>query len=288
MAKYKIIHTPFYYLTLVSLVIMLLLGAMLFGSILLARQLPSLFQEQIKLLAEMQPSASAEQIDEVVNYLKRHPDTQGESVQHISKDEALTIMEEAMGSQILLADMTNPFQDVVEFKMKGEEFTPEKVEGLRDAMKNKFAVAEVYYPQEVMGTAGSMITQLANFLLICFLGLLILVFVLIHQIMRLNILANRFMIKTMEIVGATRKFIIRPFIREAGKLAMMAGLISCGIFVAILYFSLKKYGEVEISVFFMNIALVCLLTFVLAFGISLISTWVAIEKQLGGSYEAAS
>lgn len=285
MTKYKIIHTPFYYLTLICLAILLFIGAVMFSSALLTMQLPRIFQENILLLSEMQTDAGQDDIQEVTAYLSDHPDVRAESVEHVTKSDALELMENAMGSKILLADQTNPFMDVIRFSLKGDKMNAETISDLRVAMTSKFKVRDLYVPQQALGSSGKMIQHLSGVLLLIFLGLIILVFILIHQIMRMNIMSNRFMIRTMEIVGASKSFIMRPFVREASKLAAFAALIACGLFILLVFSIANKYSEVQFDRMFLLVFYVVVFTCLLSFIISLLSTAVAVNRQLGRGYD---
>jgi cell division transport system permease protein len=248
-------------------------------------QLPRIFQENIRLLAEMHPEADQEDISEVTVYLSDHPDVLAESVEHVTKSEALEMMEDAMGSKILLADQVNPFMDVIRFRLIGDRMNAEKIGDMRASLTSEFKVRDLYVPQEALGSSGKMIQQLSGVLLLIFLGLIILVFVLIHQIMRMNIMTNRFMIRTMEIVGASKSFIMRPFVREASKLAAFAALIACGLFILLVFSIANKYSEIQFDGMSLIVIYVVVFTCLLSFIISLLSTAVAVNRQLGRGYD---
>ena len=287
MAKYKILHTPFYYLTIVSQAILLFFGALLFSSALLTVQLPRIFAENIQLLAEASEGATEEEVGFIASYLREHRSVISESVEIVTSDEALRIMEDAMGSDLLLADMTNPFMDVVKFRMVGESNQGSEMEDIRKSLIAQFPVAEVYIPREATGNAGVLIRELSGYLIVGFIGLLILVFILIHQIMRMNIVSNRFMIRTMEIVGASKKFIMRPFVREALKIGAIAAVVACAIYFVLLFSLIRKYGEIAFGSIALHAVYVLIFTALLSLIVSLMSTSMAVSRQLGRGFDEA-
>lgn len=125
---------------------------------------------------------------------------------------------------------TNILPRSIEMNLKSEYVVPDTLKKIENIFRQNPYVTDIKYPTNVVGNM-TILRQIGIGLLVLAVILAIVVIVLIDNTIRLAMFSNRFLIKTMQMVGATRSFIARPL----GIRALVNGLISSGIAIVILF-----------------------------------------------------
>lgn len=141
-------------------------------------------------------------------------------------------------------------------------------------------VKEVYYQKDLLAVINENVRKISIFLLVVS-ALTGFIFVsLINNTVRISVYSERFTINTMQLVGATRSFVRKPFLRRGLSLGILGGLMAnILLFGAIFLFGKELSGLIE-PTDFMVLGPVFLLVIVLGMLISGISTWLAVNKFL--------
>jgi cell division transport system permease protein len=199
---------------------------------------------------------------------------------YVSKDDAAEILEEELGEDFVDFLGYNPLLSSIEVKVFAGYANPDSMAVIESEVLNFPQVKEVYYQKNLLHAVNDNIEKITIVLGGFAILLMVIAIALINNTIRLSVYSRRFLIKTMQLVGATHGFIRRPFLARG----ILNGL--AGATIAIILLSTLIYGlgnELEGMIGFGNIVLVGILfglVIVLGTLITLVSTFFAVNKYL--------
>jgi cell division transport system permease protein len=195
------------------------------------------FKEQVHLVLFLADDTSDQQIKEISKSLSEKPYTK--SMTFISKEEAAEAQEKDLGENFVEFLGFNPLKNALDVQLNAEFVDPTTIEEAVAEWEKTKGVAEVSYDQPLIGLLNENIAKMTLWILVIS-GLFSLVaFLLINSSIRLSIYAKRFIIKTMQMVGATPGFIRKPFILTNIKLGLI-GAIMANVFIGIVLWRVKQ------------------------------------------------
>ncbi len=210
---------------------------------------------------------------EANNYVK--------STQYISKELAARNLTQDLGEDFIKFLGYNPLLSSIDVYMKADFANNQSIDILSKQLQKNPMINEVRYQKSLV----DMINQNIRTISLVILGfggvLLIIAVALINNTIRLAIYSQRFIIKSMQLVGATRGFIRKPFINYGILHGFIAGLIAIILLVLTLYFAQKEIPELVILTDFTEFGIVFLGVIGVGILISGISTYFAVTKYLG-------
>lgn len=157
----------------------------------------------------------------------------------IGKDQAAQEFQEYLGDDFIEFLDQNPLPDAYELKMAAAASDKASLEALEKEVSTWDGVNEVVYQRGVLEQIGQNINKF-NLILLLFGGtLLIIALILLNNTIRVTIFAKRYIINTMKLVGATRWFIMRPFLGRSILQGIYAGLI-CWVMLAVMMMGLHE------------------------------------------------
>lgn len=193
------------------------------------------------------------------------------STKFISKEDAAEIYKKENGEDFMEFLGYNPLQNAIDIYVKAEFVTPEKMTEIENKYKMNQYVSEVSYDKPLIELLTKNVKKISFFILL-FSGLATLVvMVLINSSIRLSVYSKRFTIKTMQMVGATKRFIQIPFILRSVRLGI-AGAVLALIELALVIFYLNKYFP-EFKIIDDRVELASL--FGIIFLIGILITWLS-------------
>lgn len=268
--------------TLSIALVLFMLGLMTMGA-LLAANLAKDLREQFTVTITVSDIASNDYGDRLVTRLSRFPYTA--SAVYVSPDSAIKVLENELGENPSEFLGFNPLPPTVELKLKSEYVQPDSiqtiVEGLKSSQKGN--IASIEYNDTLLDMVNAQLRRVAIGLFILTIVLLIICISLIGNTVRLTLHADRFLINTMQLVGATKWFIRRPFIQTN----VICGLIAAG--VALLGLATLVYGalsegftRVIAGALFKPFPLTILVGTVVLFGILIpaLAAWFAADRYM--------
>ena len=175
---------------------------------------------------------------------------------------------------------TNPLQNVIDLSLKADYAEPDRMAEIKRELEQNSFVSEVVYDQSLVALIHENVNRIGLITLV-FSALFTFVSVLlINASIRLSIYSKRFIIKTMQLVGATRSFIRRPFIRTNVRLGILSAFLAILLFYGALLAIVKSYTE--FSILLDNTILCIVFIGILAMGIliSWLSTYFATQRFL--------
>ena len=274
--KRRLLTSYFSVIVSITLVLFLLgfFGFLVFST----KKLANHFKEQVTvtiLIKDEAKSADIAQLQKtlsVASFVK--------SLRFISKDEAAETFSKDIGEDFVSFIGTNPLQNVIDLSLKADYAEPDRMTEIKRELEQNSFVSEVVYDQSLVALIHENVNRIELITLV-FSALFSFVSVLlINASIRLSIYSKRFIIKTMQLVGATRSFIRRPFIRTNVRLGILSAFLAILLFYGSLLAIVKSYPE--FSVLLDNTVLCIVFIGILAMGIfiSWLSTYFATQRFL--------
>ncbi len=184
-----------------------------FGTALLfVRQQAIRQQEKITLMVEIKEGADSLELVRLKQELPTMEFVKNNAVRFVSKQEAADVMRQSLGDELINPDMPLPFFDAYSVGMKSEFLTKEYIEVASQKIKENLAVNDVYIDEGLIGDVSKTVEKIALFAFITAFLFIVVAVTLIHNTIRINLYSDRFIIKNMELVGASWGFITRPYI----------------------------------------------------------------------------
>ncbi len=121
---------------------------------------------------------------------------------------------------------SNPLPNAIYFKVKNQYLTTDSLNAIRKDLEQQTYISDVQYPEALIGQMNENLRSVSIYLLVVVIILSIVVIILIDNTIRLAMFSNRFLIKTMQMVGATRWFIAKPMNIRAIINGALGGLIA--------------------------------------------------------------
>ena len=233
-----------YLSVIVSIALVLFLVGLLGIIVLKTKALAQHFKEQVTLNIFLKDGNNVDAVADFQKSLREKEFTK--SIEFISKDDAAKIMQEEIGQDFLEFLGTNPLKSVINLQLKSDFVTADKMNAIEKTLLKSELVHEVSYNKPLIDLLNKNINRISLWVLI-FSGLLTLIaVVLINSSIRLSVYSKRFIIKTMQMVGATKSFIRRPFIWTSIKLGIFGALLAIFALVGLSYYIEQQIPEIKI------------------------------------------
>ena len=159
-----------------------------------------------------------------------------EKLKYVSKDDAILIMKEEYGQDFIKELGFNPLVNSIDFNLKSQYVESVILDSISEIIsKNKY-VDEIVYDNNLLKLINDNIKKITYWIIPSIIIFLLITFLLINSSIRLSIYSNRINIKTMQLVGATRGFIRKPFILTHVKLGFFGAFLAIVMLSGALYY----------------------------------------------------
>jgi cell division transport system permease protein len=267
------------YLTLVISVSLVLFLLGILGLIIInARELSNYFRESISFSVMLDDEAKEADIRMLQKDLDAKPYVK--STKYISKDEAAVKMKQDLGEDFISFLGDNPLPSSIDVFLYAGYTSADSVTKIEKYVLGYPFVKEVYYQESVLELINENIKKISIFLLVISSFLFLIALTIINNTIRLSIYSRRFTIHTMQLVGATRGFIRKPFLIQSAFHGLLAALIAMTLIVIMLYLIEKEF---LLMFTFQNTNLLLMLgasIIITGVLISVISTFFSVNKYL--------
>lgn len=159
----------------------------------------------------------------------------------ISKEESAEDFIQETGEDFIAFLGENPLRDAYAIKLNPDYHEAEKLAGIKEEIESVSGVFEVSYIESFISSINTNITKLSIILAAFALILLFSVIMLINNTIKLALFSQRFLIRSMQLVGATSAFIQKPFLFRATLHGLLAGVVA-----SVLLFATMQYGNNQI------------------------------------------
>ncbi|MGI8582213.1 MAG: cell division protein FtsX [Chitinophagaceae bacterium] len=271
---------PSYIYAIIGVALVLFLFGIVGWIFLNIRKTGEYFKESIQVHAWIERTANKKQIDTVKNYITSLPYTK--DVEYVTREKAVAKWNAQNDTTWKKFLDNNPLPESIDFFVKADYMQQDSLANLSNYLTNNYrsTISEFQYPTDTVTYVSKFVKTAAIWILIIAIILSVLVIISIDNTIRLAMYSNRFLIKTMQMVGATRGFISKPLnIR-----AIINGLIAAGIAIVLMigFIAIAEkfvpYFKVLHDNSNMLLLFVCIIT--LGLFISLFSTHRSVLKYL--------
>ena len=202
-----------------------------------------------------------------------------EKLKYVSKDEAVLLMKDEYGQDFIKELGFNPLVNSIDFNLKSEYVEATLLDSISRLIENKNYVDEIVYDKNLINIINDNIKRISLWLMPSIIILLIITFLVINSSIRLSIYSNRQLIKTMQLVGATKAFIRKPFIKINIFLSLISSIISISAIILLIYYIDLNISFVD-SISIESVITLFLIILSLGLFISYISTFFATQNIL--------
>lgn len=234
-----------YFSVIVSISLVLFLVGVLGLVLLKATSVANHFKEKAAMTLFLKKDVSSKNIKDLRASLLKEKFTN--KIVYISKAAAAKTHAKELGEDFLQFLGTNPLKNGIDIYLKAAYVTPEKMEALEQQFQKNAFVSEVSYDKSLILTLTENIQKISFWLLVisAFFGLVSMI--LINSSIRLSVYSKRFNIKTMQMVGATKSFIRKPFILQGIKLGFLGAIVALTGLTTVIYYTNKHIPELQLQ-----------------------------------------
>ena len=236
------------------------------------------FKENITVSIYLKNSSRDSDIKQINKFLNLNENVK--SIEFISKEDAAELFTNEIGEEFVGFLGYNPLLDLISVRLFGEKIDIYNIEEFIESLDNFEFIEEIEYDKPLVESLVNNFKKIGVLIVITSVLFFIISFILINNSIKISIYSKRDIIKTMQLVGATKSFIRRPFIASYVRIGFYSSIIS----LILLFISLSKASfELDEIDFFSNTKdIMILVSFIILFGIftSYISSYFMTQKYL--------
>ena len=267
-----------YFSVSLSISLVLFLMGILGILVLNTNKIGDYFKEQITITVFIKDRANQVDVKQLEQHISMAAYTK--SNRFITKEEAAKEFSKDLGEDFMNFLGYNPLQNAYEIHLKAAYVTSAMMELIVNELSSNTIVSEISYDQPLVALLNDTIKKISYWILVSSAVLSLVAFLLINSSIRLSIYSKRFIIKTMQMVGATKGFIRKPFIVQNIKLGLIGAIVASLGIGFILYYVHLNFPELSLLYDYVNLIIVFGGVFMLGILIAWISTFFAAQRFL--------
>ena len=272
-----------YFLVIVSLSIVLLFLSSFLFTALNSDKIINEFKEKIPVVVFIKSESKKVEIIQFEKNLDINNNIK--SFEFVSKENAASSLSEDLGENFIDYLGYNPLYDSYNIFFTAENVNTIYINQLVNEFENENFVQEVSYDLPLIELININIQILNRWLIFLGTAFFMLSIILMNNTIRLSIYSNRLIIKTMQLVGATKSFIKKPFILRQLMLGFFSWLLSSMIFLGLLYYLKNNFYDFSFKNIAESIAISGLISFVICIIISYVSTSIITGKFINSKID---
>ena len=229
-----------YFMSLMSITLVLFLLGVFALLMMHAQNLSNHIRENIGFEVVMNSGVKESKILQLQKELDAMPAEK--STEYITKEEAIRRLSDDLGEDFLqwLGNEENPLLPSIDVRFNADWANPDSLNVIEQQLLKNKDIKEIYYQKSLVDLINQNVNRIGMVLMGISLILLIIAITLIRNTIRLRIYSNRFLVRSMQLVGATPAFIRRPFIRS-GVTQGFFGALLADLFLATLLYGFTKH-----------------------------------------------
>ena len=267
-----------YFSVVISISLVLFLLGMLGLLVLNTKKVADHFKEQIALTVYLKDNAKEVEIEQLKKSLAMADYTK--STTYVSKEEAAEAHSEEIGEDFMEFLGYNPLQNSIDVYMNADFVSSEQVDKIAEDLTAKNFVDEVVYDKPLIALLNDNVKKISFWVLVASAVFTFIAVLLINSSIRLAVYSKRFIIKTMQMVGATKGFIRRPFIWQSVKLGLIGAILALIGMAAVLYYLNNSFTELNLLGDIKMLVILFSGIFLMGVVISWLSTYFATSRFL--------
>lgn len=246
-----------------------------------AHNLTNIIKEKMNIVAELEPNGNHEA---AIAAIKKLAVIRQESVVFIPKEDALSTMND--GEKIAFDINNNPFSDVITFNVRAVEYDVETLSSIKESLESNPNISSIYYEDLTIQNIKSNLSKIAYVILGIGLVFIFLAIIIIRNTINLSMYADRWEVKTMELIGAKWGFIKMPYIKTSVLVGFRAFIIAAISIMGLLIMVNLYFDQVWEIVNFYYILIALAVIAILSLAIPAITTNAAANKYLKKNMDA--
>lgn len=267
-----------YVTTIISITLVLFMLGLLGMLVLHAKKLSDYVKENIGFSIMIKEGVKEIEIFELQKRLDKEPFVK--STEYITKEHAAREFSEELGEDFVGFLGYNPLLPSVELRLKASFANPDSIAEIEKTLHDYPIIKEVDYHKPLVDEINKNVERISIVILGFSMILLVIAIALINNTIRLSVYSKRFIIRSMQLVGGTQKFIQKPFLMKAILNGFLSSIIAIGLLLLVLYLANDQIPELLEFQDFNLFGILFAAVIVLGILISWISTFFAIRKYI--------
>lgn len=208
-----------------------------------AQKLTIYIKENIGFQIYLKDSIPESNLSALQNELAQRPFTK--EIKYVSKEEAAEQLKKDLGEDFISFLGYNPLSPLIEIKLNADYANNDSLQKIERALSDNIYIKEITYQKNLIDKINKNTKIIVLYLSLFAILLLVVAVALINNTIRLSIYSQRFLIRTMYLVGATKFFIGKPFIVKSILQGLIASLISSLMIAALWYISIQYIPQIS-------------------------------------------
>ncbi len=267
-----------YFISIISIALLLFMVGLMGLLILNARNLSEYVKENIGFSVILEEDVKEVDIIRIQKNLNATDYVK--STRYITKEKAASELEEMLGEDFISFLGFNPLLPSIEVNLYAAYANPDSILIIEKDIEQFSHVKEVYYQKSLVHLVNENIRRISMIITIFSLMLFLISLSLINNTIRLSVYARRFIINTMQLVGATNSFIRKPFLFKSAAHGLYAAIFANTLMLGLIYMAQKEFAELFGFQDLQTIGLLFISIIILGIIINWISTFFAVSKFL--------
>lgn len=258
-----------YFSVVLSIFLVLFLLGILGFFIINSKKLADDFKEEIAMTVFFKNEAN----DSIVKAFGKELKTTrfAKSFVYVSKEAAAKQHSDIIGEDFMTFLGENPLKNSYDIHLKADYVIRDSIAKIESRLRKNAMISDIVYDKQLVNLVNDNINKVSMWILIVSGFLTFVAFILINSSLRLSIYSNRFIIKTMQMVGATKSFIRKPFIMRSIRLGMIGAGLAILALIGVLIYLENSFPSLGI----LDDKLVIGLVLITVFGIGILITWIS-------------
>jgi len=258
-----------YFSVVLSIALVLFLLGLLGMLVLNAKKVADHFKEQVVMTIYLKDSAKDVEIKQLEKSLVMSDYVK--STEYVSKEQAAEFMKSRNGEDFMDFVGYNPLQNSIDVHLKADYVTSEQLEEISQEALTKNFVDEVNYDNDLVRLMNNNVKKISFWILVLSAIFTLIAVLLINSSIRLSVYSKRFTIKTMQMVGATKQFIRRPFVWKSVRLGIIGAVLALIGMAVVLHYVNKTFPELQL----LNSPVLITMLFAVVFALGIVITWIS-------------
>jgi cell division transport system permease protein len=267
-----------YFSVVLSIFLVLFLLGMLGFFIINSKKLADDFKEKIAMTVFFKNEANDSILKAFDGGLKKDPFVK--SYVYVTKEQAAKQHTEIIGEDFLTFLGENPLQNSYDIHLKADYVVKDSITKIETDLRKNAMISDIVYDKQLVNLVNDNIKKVSMWILIVSVFLTFIAVLLINSSLRLSIHSHRFIIKTMQMVGATKSFIRKPFVMRSLKLGLLGAGLAIIALIGVLIYVQTNFPNLGILDDKLLIGLVLLGVLGVGILITWLSTYFATQRFL--------
>jgi cell division transport system permease protein len=264
--------------TVISISLVLFLLGLLGIFVLQGKKVSDYVKENIQLTVFLKDNIAEPELEIIQRLLTYSPYVK--STEYIPAEEAAKRLQKDLGEDFIDFIGYNPLSASIDVKLKSEYANADSLKNFEQLISENKFVKEVVYQKPLLDSVNKNIRSVSAMILILGIIFLVISVALINSTIRLMIHSDRFLIRSMQLVGATKSFIMKPYLWQAFRQGAYSGIIACVLLGVLIYSGIKKIPGLAETIEMKPLYSVFSLMLLTGILFSFLSTFFAVRRFL--------